>query len=290
MHYAPLLAFVSSITNIFTITNNNVKVRHTNIPISKDDNNIEHSSSINISAMANGKVISNSPGGYLGFYTLGVSSYIKENYDLTDYYFCGASAGAWNSLFFTYKGNDQQYINKVIETVDEVKNPSLYQIQQIVKSTLLSEYDVTDFEMQHLIIGVTSFKSFRRSCDIYTNFSSLEDAIDCCISSSHIPLVTGRILNKYKNIIRCDGGFCKFSYFEDSNFNVSPWMWRNVPKYKILKIIPVPKNLCGIYEGLFKKTSPYARDLYELGRNDAMANKCCLDLYFDKHGTKYIWE
>jgi len=51
------------------------------------------------------KIIAISPGGYHGFYMMGISNYIKENYDLSNYLFTGASAGAWNALFMTYKGD-----------------------------------------------------------------------------------------------------------------------------------------------------------------------------------------
>lgn len=44
-------------------------------------------------------MITISPGGIYGFYTLGTCSYIKNNYNISDYIFSGASAGSWNSLY-----------------------------------------------------------------------------------------------------------------------------------------------------------------------------------------------
>ena len=60
------------------------------------------------------KLIISTPGGLNGFYLLGVSSYLKENYNLTDYLYSGASAGAWNSLFLSFRGNDTEFINNLI--------------------------------------------------------------------------------------------------------------------------------------------------------------------------------
>ena len=51
------------------------------------------------------KLIILTPGGLYGFYTLGVSCYIKNHYNLTDFIFSGSSAGSWNSLFLSYQGN-----------------------------------------------------------------------------------------------------------------------------------------------------------------------------------------
>ena len=50
----------------------------------------------------NKKLIISTPGGLHGFYLMGVSSYLKERYDLSDCIFSGASAGAWNSLFLCF--------------------------------------------------------------------------------------------------------------------------------------------------------------------------------------------
>ena len=49
------------------------------------------------------KIISISPGGFKGFYQLGISSYIKDNYYTENILFTGASAGAWVSLMMVYK-------------------------------------------------------------------------------------------------------------------------------------------------------------------------------------------
>ena len=60
------------------------------------------------------EILINTPGGLHGFYTLGVNAYIKERYDLSNHVFSGASAGAWNSLFLSFKGNDTEFIMSVL--------------------------------------------------------------------------------------------------------------------------------------------------------------------------------
>ena len=48
-----------------------------------------------------------SPGGLRGFYTHGICKFIRYNYDLSNYTYYGASAGAWNSLYMSVKPNKE---------------------------------------------------------------------------------------------------------------------------------------------------------------------------------------
>ena len=50
--------------------------------------------------LSNKKMISIAPGGTNGFYTLGVSSYIKQNFDLTNYVFFRSIS--WSMECFIY--------------------------------------------------------------------------------------------------------------------------------------------------------------------------------------------
>lgn len=152
------------------------------------------------------KVIKISPGGLNAFYILGVCSYIKNNYYLDNYVFSGASAGAWNSLYMCFKGNDSDFINSVFNL--EYENvTSVLELQHLIKQNILHKFDYNDFDFSKLYIGVTIFEKFRFYNTIFYTFETLEDAIDCCIASSHIPLITGGFFNIYKNRYTFDGGF-----------------------------------------------------------------------------------
>ena len=159
----------------------------------------------------NKKIITLSPGGFRGFYVLGLCKFIKENYDLSDYVFSGASAGAWNSLFLSYNGNSDRFINSLM-SIDIKKQNNLYDVQQNIKSTVLEFFDESDFDFTKLYIGTTIIKDFGFRPIIYSDFNNLEDAIDCCIASSHIPFITGGCKYNYRGINTYDGGFVKFPY------------------------------------------------------------------------------
>ena len=70
---------------------------------------------------------------------------------------------------------------------------------------------------------------------IYSDFTSLEDAIDCCIASSNIPILTGNFILFYHNYLSFDGGFKKNSYFtfKIPYFNIEKTIWGR--KFDFLK-------------------------------------------------------
>ena len=159
----------------------------------------------------NEDVIKISPGGLDGFYILGVCDYIKKNYNLDNYVYSGASAGAWNSLFMCFNGNTDDFINCILNVKYE-NITSILELQHIFKKNLLSTFNTSDFDLKKLYIGVTIFEKFRFHNTIFHNFDNIEDAVDCCIASSHIPLITGGFFNIYKNVFTFDGGFSLYPY------------------------------------------------------------------------------
>ena len=158
------------------------------------------------------KIITLSPGGFRGFYVLGLCKYIKENYNLSDCIFSGASAGAWNGLFMTYKGNDDEFVENLLN-IDFYNAKSIQKIEYLLKDNILTNYSEADFDLHRLIIGVSVLDKFiclRK--ELYCEFQQLEDVIDCCIASSHIPFLTGGLFRKYRNKYSFDGGFKKYPF------------------------------------------------------------------------------
>ena len=177
----------------------------------------------------NKKLISISPGGLKGFYELGVLSYIKDNYDLDGYIFSGASAGAWNSLFMCYKNDTKQFVYNLLD-LKLSQRKSIKELEFFLKYKLLSNYDTDDFDLRRLFIGVTTLKQFKPVTNIFSDFNSLEDAINCCIASSHIPLITGGLTNRYHDMYTFDGGFSNYPYlnFSENVLHITPSMWKKL--------------------------------------------------------------
>lgn len=233
------------------------------------------------------KMICISPGGLNGFYITGVVAYIKENYDTSDYFFSGASAGAWNSLLFTYKGNVLDILHIILGAKNKItQKEKISDFEINLKNRILDNFRESDFELDRIYIGVTTLrpswkytlkstdkflynnnKSFFLKTNIFYNFDNLADVIDCCVASSHIPLVTGGLINKYKNFYTFDGGFSRYPYYDiiKPDLIITPNMWK---KNKI------PLEEYSTF--LFRERYDFYK-LYEQGYNDTRDNREFLD-------------
>jgi hypothetical protein len=142
----------------------------------------------------------------------------------------------------------------------------------------LESYTTEDFDLHRLFIGVTTIEKYKTNTTIFTGFDNLEDALNCCIASSHIPLITGGFTNMYRNILSFDGGFSKYPYLNitKSVLHITPSIWEkenNKIKRGAGSIID--------YANLFSKKKYNYVELVENGYNDCQKNKNYLDELFD---------
>lgn len=159
------------------------------------------------------KIIRIQPGAYAGMYQLGVAHHIKTHFRLNDeYIYYGSSSGSWISLLMAMK--PEIYLNKSHIIIPQIiaifQNAPLSELVHETKKYILDNFRDQDFHIDQVAIEVTEFVlpmfSFKRL--ILANFRSLEDVLDACIASSHIPFITNNVLiYKYrKTIISFDGG------------------------------------------------------------------------------------
>lgn len=217
------------------------------------------------------KVIISTPGGLNGFYLLGVSAYLKENYNLTEYLYSGASAGAWNSLFLSFRGNDTEFINNLL--CSDIHNAtSVVEIEKIMKNMILTNYCYEDFDLDKVNIGVTVCRWFLRfKLVIYNDFLNLKDAVFCCMASSHIPFITGGLLYFYRKKCCFDGAFFSKPYLNMTpTFIISPDMWNSTHTYSNFIDNALQMNRLNVN----------LTDLYIQGYNDTKNNKQKLDDIF----------
>ncbi len=253
--------------------------------ISSRNNNIYCNSQANLFINGNNflndkKLITISPGGYKGFYLLGILSYIKEKYETDHLIYSGASAGAWNGLFMCYKGDPMTFVYNILD-YNITNTKSITELEYFLKYKLLSSYKTDDFDLRRLFVGVTTIKFFAPSTNIFSDFESLEDAINCCFASSHIPFVTGGLTNKYHNMFTFDGGFSKYPYLDREKLvHISPSMWR--PKEPTTIFNSVQRGLHSIkdYSEFFSLSKNNLLELFDDGYQDAKNNKSYLDTMF----------
>ena len=189
---------------------------------------------INIFKVLSLNVISIKPGGLLGFYQFGICKYIKHNCDLKNSKFYGSSAGSWNSLYLSKKNDDDNLFHDIILDVNNYNYKNLYEIQQKIKLDILNSFNEDDFNLDSLNVCTTEYNKFKFKKKIFSNFDNLNDAIDCCIASSHLPILTnGKIFHKYKQKLYVDGGFFKYPtpLNVKSDLIISPNMWNNKEIY-----------------------------------------------------------
>ena len=232
------------------------------------------------SFLNNKKLITISPGGVKGFYLLGILTYLKENYDFSNFIYSGASAGSWNGLFMCYKGDPLEFAFKLLNS-NIKKAKSITEFEIFLKYLLLSSYKEEDFDLRRLFIGVTTFKNFIPRKNIFSDFNSLEDVINCCIASSHIPLITGGITNKYHDMFTFDGGFCDYPYLLNDNLilHVSPNMWCELSN-KNTNSIKKSINTIKQFSEFFSISKNNLLELFDDGYQDAKNHKSYFDELF----------
>ena len=222
------------------------------------------------------KVISISTGGFRGFSQLGICKYIKENYDLSDYIFSGASAGAWNSLFLSFKGDFPEFKEKVLDD-SIIKTKNIRELEILVKNKIITNFQSEDFDLDKIFVGVTTLHTFGSKVTIYSNFTDLEDALDACVASSHIPYLTKNgFINMYRNTITFDGGFSKTPYLPNAVINITPDLWTKEIKDKKSSYIFKISD----YTTLFSRDQYSFNEMIEKGYYDSKQNKEYLDKIF----------
>jgi hypothetical protein len=218
----------------------------------------------------NKKFITISPGGLAGFYMLGIVTYIQENYDTSDFQILGASAGAWNSLPMVYKGSIHDITQDILCNYRQIAGDdeitSIYQLQNNIQKLITIHYDEEDFDLNRVNIGTTSLTKTGFEQLIICDISTLQQATDSCIASSHIPFITGKV-PKINNKTLFDGAFQRFPPETINNYlSITPNLWKRVDNDNIQEYLNI-KNL---------KTF---ENLYEKGYVDSFRHRKILDLF-----------
>jgi hypothetical protein len=171
------------------------------------------------------------PGGFYGYYMLGVTRYIKKNYDLDEYVFSGSSAGAWCALFLCLK--DKKHVTMLLFQLvqsmqDVIASRTMYDFLFVMKQKVLELTTTADYHLDRLHIGVLNYENYELKTTIYCDFVSLEDAVNCCISSSNIPFLTGEFSHTYQGSMALDGVFAKYPYLNviEPSLVIYPDIWK----------------------------------------------------------------
>jgi hypothetical protein len=241
------------------------------------------------------KVVTISPGGYKGYYLLGVCSYIRDHFSTEGCFFSGASAGSWFSLLMTYRGNHTELLEELGVLKPNFVHQNLKQMQRSVSRTLVEKYTDTDFDLKRLFVGVTRFRPFYVDTDIYSDFHDLKDAVSCCKASSHIPLITGGLVRTYDREWTFDGGFSVYPYLNDSepSLHICTEVWfddKEKRRERWNRQNPLWKNVRLVMEQttLFSRDQYHLLELYRTGYEDSARNHATLAQIFPSRHKKRL--
>lgn len=177
------------------------------------------------------KSISITPGGLKGFYMLGICKFLKETYDLNDYHLYGTSAGSWNALYLRLDKLDDDHFLQDIYKIKQEPKTRLYDIEQKIKNILIERIDRSAIDNLNISICIAKVGRSGVRKVIVSNFTSLDNLLECCIASSHLPILSnGNIFYKLNNMKCIDGGVFRRNYPRTDPpplLIVSPKMFKN---------------------------------------------------------------
>lgn len=207
-------------------------------------------------------------GGILGFYTLGICHFIKNNYNIKNKKMIGFSAGSLNLVFMSI---DNKYNNDFLLNLFKLKircDDSPIKILQLVIKNMLNSINFEDLDLNNKCIGVTTNDLSLKKINCYR---SNKELLNACIASSFIPFGTyPDIFYFYKGKNYFDGAIVYYLLLKNQINKdcliVSYHMFKRNFKFKLLNLLN--KREISMYE------------LYIIGYHDAIMNKKYLDSYF----------
>lgn len=205
------------------------------------------------------------PGGILGFYTLGICHFIKNNYNIKNKKMICFSAGSFNLIFMSLKDKyDIEYLSKLFNlNIRGNDNPK--KIISLLQKNIITEVNFDDLIIDNKCIGLTSNNM---TLHTYNKFNTNKELINCCIASSFIPYLTyDDLFYFYKGKNYFDGGIMYHFLKRTLNKDCLIISYKMFNRWTHNKFNILNKKNISIY------------DLYILGYHDAISNKKFLDSY-----------
>ena len=225
----------------------------------------------NYNLLTKNKFIAIDHAGIEGFYTLGICSFIKNNYNISEYKYIGTSMGTWTALIMSSKFSIKEIVSKYINYINFSKINTISSFNYCFQDFFLENYNIDDFDIERLNICITQLDSINFESNIINKFKSFEQILDCCIISSKLNhIIDDNLLNKYDD-------WSDYSQFPPNN---------------IYCHINIKSNIFDndIYSTLFLKnlknqtTATILANLFNKGIYDSSCNKETLDYIFNNNG------
>tara|TARA_X000001036_G_C20690252_1_gene809140 strand:- start:507 stop:1289 length:783 start_codon:yes stop_codon:yes gene_type:complete len=200
-----------------------------------------------------------------GFYQLGITKFLAENYDLKDIDFSGTSAGSMCATILAFECNPKcidSVVEEYITTMENYTDREFWRNthSQIIKSTkkLNTKKKIKKNKLHIISTELTPIP--KRV--IITNLTNFTQAMEACVASSYIPFLCGTAATWYNGTYMCDGGLLGD---------------RDMPanRFPLMKIHP---DFWGReIKDIYSWNSTRALELYKQGYQDSYVNKRVLD-------------
>jgi hypothetical protein len=208
------------------------------------------------------------PGGVAGFYSLGISHYLLNHFDLKDKRLVGFSAGSFTLLFMRLS---QEKRNSMLQEIFKCNEKSASNAMRHIMDKVETTTSLDDYDLNGISIAV----SHPRGIALYDHFLTIQQLSRCCKSSSFIPFVTHESgMDFYNHKLAMDGFFYYKSFlkqYPERPLVISPFMFGRYSNAAWDKI----KFIFGIHP--LKTTSIY--QLYLYGYHDARQNHSFFEKY-----------
>jgi len=208
----------------------------------------------------------NGAGGHYS-YLVGIASVLQDNFNLDNVIFSGYSAGCVPALLCSLDINIQnefRYINiPTLKELNSYKTKSFFNFIPTLKKYILLRLNYISPNLykkanNRMYCNLTRIPQIKT--DIFKEYYSNEDLVECLMASGHIPFYNNSLFYKFRNNYYFDGGLNTdehFLNFEHITLPISTTMYR--------------KNLLSNF--LFISTDlDYSIYLYNLGREDMLKN------------------
>ena len=223
--------------------------------------------------------------GGLLYYYLGIADYIQQNYELSDYQFCGVSGGCipafilssgllvrhmWKSCFIPWI-NETRRLNGSGLFLTTFSDESISILLKNLENSISDHKKVLENINKNLSIRMTEVDFLKINQCYLKKWDSLNDLLDSIIASCWVPGIFGSLSRSYKGKEYIDGGFP--NSIEDRGDD-----WLKIKVNSFQNINEEIKVLLYASSLELLNSENLANKLYEQGFNDALNN----DLYFSK--------
>lgn len=225
-------------------------------------------------------------------YYLGIARYLQENYDLNNVAFAGCSAGCFPAIALSAEICDGTFYKKVLlPSVKDIQNTN--KMNGLMFKDAMIGSDWINHLKKHVKVAIEesgNFDKVNTKCSLLvTNVSfdniqskfirswnSVDDLIECCITSAWIPVIFGGIFKEFRKGDCIDGGIGNIlsnkTHNPDYNHN---WLHINLGTFGRFEndIFTTLHNFISL---TFSANEEYVLNLMKQGYIDAKQN----DKYF----------